>query len=54
MQITINGRTEKVNFFHTHKRGVDRIFVDHPLFLAKVDLLSFHQSMYGADSLLLI
>ncbi|KAG0556017.1 hypothetical protein KC19_11G019700 [Ceratodon purpureus] len=36
LEITINGRTETVNFFHTHKRGVDRIFVDHPLFLAKV------------------
>ena len=36
VQITIGDRTETVNFFHTHKRGVDRIFVDHPLFLAKV------------------
>lgn len=35
-EITIGDRTETVNFFHTHKRGVDRIFVDHPLFLAKV------------------
>lgn len=36
MQITIGDRTEMVNFFHTHKRGVDRIFVDHPLYLSKV------------------
>jgi granule-bound starch synthase len=36
IEITIGDRTETVNFFHTHKRGVDRIFVDHPLFLAKV------------------
>lgn len=35
LEITIGNRTETVNFFHTHKRGVDRIFVDHPLFLAK-------------------
>lgn len=35
-EITIGDRTETVNFFHTHKRGVDRIFIDHPLFLAKV------------------
>ncbi|KNA20792.1 hypothetical protein SOVF_048850 [Spinacia oleracea] len=25
-----------VRFFHCHKRGVDRIFVDHPIFLEKV------------------
>ncbi|KAL3817853.1 hypothetical protein ACJIZ3_003758 [Penstemon smallii] len=25
-----------VRFFHCHKRGVDRVFVDHPLFLEKV------------------
>jgi granule-bound starch synthase len=36
LEITIGNRTETVNFFHTHKRGVDRIFIDHPLFLAKV------------------
>ncbi|XP_024402880.1 granule-bound starch synthase 1, chloroplastic/amyloplastic [Physcomitrium patens] len=35
-EITIGDRTEMVNFFHTHKRGVDRIFVDHPLYLSKV------------------
>jgi granule-bound starch synthase len=23
-------------YFHTHKRGVDRVFIDHPCFLAKV------------------
>ena len=27
---------EKVGFFHEKKKGVDRVFVDHPLFLAKV------------------
>lgn len=27
---------EKVRFFHAKKQGVDRVFVDHPWFLAKV------------------
>lgn len=27
---------EPVRFFHTHKKGVDRVFIDHPSFLAKV------------------
>jgi len=27
---------ETVGFFHEKKKGVDRVFVDHPLFLAKV------------------
>jgi len=27
---------EKVGFFHSRKKGVDRVFVDHPCFLAKV------------------
>ncbi|KAM7258414.1 hypothetical protein ACFE04_014155 [Oxalis oulophora] len=27
---------ETVRFFHCYKRGVDRVFVDHPLFLEKV------------------
>ena len=26
---------EDVRFFHEHKKGVHRVFVDHPLFLAK-------------------
>ncbi|XVF22284.1 hypothetical protein REPUB_Repub12eG0159900 [Reevesia pubescens] len=29
-------RTEQVRFFHCYKRGVDRVFVDHPMFLEKV------------------
>lgn len=34
-----------MRFFHCYKRGVDRVFVDHPLFLEKVVFLlfSFHQ-----------
>ena len=27
---------EKVGFFHSRKKGVDRVFIDHPCFLAKV------------------
>jgi hypothetical protein len=27
---------ESVRFFHAHKKGVDRVFIDHPSFLAKV------------------
>ena len=27
---------EQVRFFHTKRKGVDRVFVDHPIFLAKV------------------
>ncbi|GBG92084.1 hypothetical protein CBR_g54339 [Chara braunii] len=34
--VVVGGRTETVRFFHCHKRGVDRVFVDHPLFLARV------------------
>jgi granule-bound starch synthase len=27
---------ERVRFFHCYKRGVDRVFIDHPSFLEKV------------------
>ncbi|XP_031496814.1 granule-bound starch synthase 1b, chloroplastic/amyloplastic-like [Nymphaea colorata] len=36
VQVNVGDRTETVRFFHCHKRGVDRVFVDHPWFLAKV------------------
>lgn len=29
---------ETVRFFHCYKRGVDRVFIDHPLFLEKVHI----------------
>jgi len=32
----VNVLGEDVRFFHERKNGVDRLFVDHPLFLAKV------------------
>ncbi|QCE02490.1 granule-bound starch synthase 1, chloroplastic/amyloplastic-like [Vigna unguiculata] len=36
VELKVGDRTEKVRYFHCYKRGVDRVFVDHPLFLAKV------------------
>lgn len=36
VEIQVGNKIEPVRFFHTHKRGVDRVFVDHPIFLAKV------------------
>ncbi|XP_024963545.1 granule-bound starch synthase 1, chloroplastic/amyloplastic [Cynara cardunculus var. scolymus] len=36
LELKAGDRTEKVRFFHCYKRGVDRVFVDHPMFLEKV------------------
>ncbi|KAL5572208.1 hypothetical protein UlMin_021805 [Ulmus minor] len=36
IEIKVGDKIEKVGFFHCYKRGVDRVFVDHPLFLEKV------------------
>ncbi|KAK7854189.1 granule-bound starch synthase 1 [Quercus suber] len=36
MALKVGDKTEKVRFFHCYKRGVDRVFVDHPAFLEKV------------------
>ncbi|XP_010940833.1 granule-bound starch synthase 1, chloroplastic/amyloplastic [Elaeis guineensis] len=36
LEIKVGDRTETVRFFHCYKRGVDRVFVDHPMFLEKV------------------
>ncbi|KAJ1390635.1 Starch synthase, catalytic domain [Sesbania bispinosa] len=36
IEVKVGDRTEKVRFFHCYKRGVDRVFVDHPMFLEKV------------------
>ena len=50
LQVKVGDRTEKVRFFHCYKRGVDRVFVDHPIFLAKVgisdDILAIHSIMH--------
>ncbi|KAH9731251.1 Granule-bound starch synthase 1 /amyloplastic [Citrus sinensis] len=35
IELKVGDKIEKVRFFHCHKRGVDRVFVDHPWFLAK-------------------
>ncbi|KAK7349375.1 hypothetical protein VNO77_06698 [Canavalia gladiata] len=35
-ELKVGDRTEKVRYFHCYKRGVDRVFVDHPMFLEKV------------------
>ncbi|KAF5931207.1 hypothetical protein HYC85_032080 [Camellia sinensis] len=37
-KIKIGDRIETVRFFHCYKRGVDRVFVDHPMFLEKAAL----------------
>eukprot|EP00245_Coleochaete_scutata_P001752 TRINITY_DN12208_c0_g1_i1.p1 TRINITY_DN12208_c0_g1~~TRINITY_DN12208_c0_g1_i1.p1 ORF type:complete len:614 (+),score=139.34 TRINITY_DN12208_c0_g1_i1:144-1985(+) len=36
VDVKVGNKIETVRFFHTYKRGVDRVFIDHPLFLAKV------------------
>ncbi|XP_044493674.1 granule-bound starch synthase 1, chloroplastic/amyloplastic-like [Mangifera indica] len=36
IEVKVGDRFEKVRFFHCYKRGVDRVFVDHPFFLEKV------------------
>ena len=36
MQIKVGDRYETVRFFHCYKRGVDRVFIDHPSFLERV------------------
>lgn len=35
-EVKVGDKIESVRFFHCYKRGVDRVFVDHPMFLAKV------------------
>ncbi|KAJ0968635.1 hypothetical protein J5N97_025552 [Dioscorea zingiberensis] len=36
VEIKVGDRIETVRFFHCYKKGVDRVFVDHPMFLEKV------------------
>lgn len=45
IQVKVGEKTEKVSFFHCYKRGVDRVFVDHPSFLEKVGLSVNHSSL---------
>eukprot|EP00898_Chlorokybus_atmophyticus_P008480 jgi/Chlat1/8633/Chrsp86S00658 len=35
-EVDVGGKKETVRFFHTYKRGVDRVFVDHEWFLSRV------------------
>ncbi|CAL9146242.1 unnamed protein product [Musa hybrid cultivar] len=35
-ELKVGNEIERVRFFHCYKRGVDRVFIDHPLFLEKV------------------
>lgn len=44
LQIKVGDRMETVRFYHCYKRGVDRVFVDHPMFLEKV---SYRLSIVG-------
>ncbi|KAG7035523.1 Granule-bound starch synthase 1, chloroplastic/amyloplastic, partial [Cucurbita argyrosperma subsp. argyrosperma] len=36
VEMQVGDQTLNVRFFHCYKRGVDRVFVDHPMFLEKV------------------
>ncbi|KAJ6752359.1 hypothetical protein OIU85_002760 [Salix viminalis] len=36
VQIQVGNKVETVRYYHCYKRGVDRVFVDHPMFLEKV------------------
>uniref|UniRef100_A0A0D6R1D9 Starch synthase, chloroplastic/amyloplastic n=1 Tax=Araucaria cunninghamii TaxID=56994 RepID=A0A0D6R1D9_ARACU len=36
IDVKVGDKIECVRFFHSYKRGVDRVFIDHPLFLEKV------------------
>ncbi|XVF51184.1 hypothetical protein PTKIN_Ptkin04bG0164100 [Pterospermum kingtungense] len=36
VKLKVGDKFETVRFFHCNKRGVDRVFVDHPMFLEKV------------------
>ncbi|XP_050235838.1 granule-bound starch synthase 1, chloroplastic/amyloplastic-like [Mercurialis annua] len=36
VQVKVGDKIETVRYFHCYKRGVDRVFIDHPMFLEKV------------------
>jgi len=46
--VAVGGKQESVHFFHTFKHGVDYVFVDHPMFLARVYGLT-GQRLYGFE-----
>ena len=45
-EVPLGEGTTTVRFFHSYKKGVDRVFVDHPLFLERVWGQS-KQKLYG-------
>lgn len=45
-EVNLGETTTNVRFFHCFKKGVDRVFIDHPLFLEKVWGMS-KQKLYG-------
>ncbi|KAL3655855.1 hypothetical protein CASFOL_000251 [Castilleja foliolosa] len=49
VEIKVGDRIETVRFFHCYKRGVDRVFVDHPMFLEKV-FGKTQSKIYGPNS----
>ncbi|OEL23155.1 Granule-bound starch synthase 1, chloroplastic/amyloplastic [Dichanthelium oligosanthes] len=48
-EIKVADRYERVRFFHCYKRGVDRVFIDHPLFLERV-WGKTGEKIYGPDA----
>nr|QFR35751.1 granule-bound starch synthase I [Chandrasekharania keralensis] len=48
-EIKTGDRYERVRFFHCYKRGVDRVFIDHPLFLERV-WGKTGEKIYGPDA----
>ncbi|KAF8662170.1 hypothetical protein HU200_056365 [Digitaria exilis] len=48
-EIKVADRYETVRFFHCYKRGVDRVFIDHPSFLERV-WGKTGEKIYGPDA----
>ncbi|RLN13601.1 granule-bound starch synthase precursor [Panicum miliaceum] len=48
-EIKMGDRYETVRFFHCYKRGVDRVFIDHPSFLERV-WGKTGEKIYGPDA----
>nr|ARA71548.1 starch synthase [Eleusine coracana] len=48
-EIKVADQYERVRFFHCYKRGVDRVFIDHPSFLEKV-WGKTGEKIYGPDT----
>merc|ERR1719215_880344 len=46
--VTMGGKEESVHFFHAYKQKVDKVFVDHPTFLERVNGLSAAK-LYGPE-----